>query len=373
MKKFGLYMMWMGATMFFAGFSIYVVYDEHKEQEFIVAKDVNYVGKQSVNIEEAASKLGKGPRTEGHHAYFKASKAGLKKLDVPAGVIVEPVIMYSKDAWGCARDPEPLPVPTPNPNQPSQVVDWGVVATNALDTSEDGSSVTVCVLDTGIDKSHPDLRYKKGNNFTTSNKDDFQDRDGHGSHTAGLVAAVNNNIGVVGASQAQLIIGKVLSDDGYGQNNWIADGIYWCADNGADIISMSLGGPTPSSIIKNALQYALNKGLWVFAAAGNDGSSEVGYPAGYVMQNLFSIAATDHFDRLAYFSNYGKVEFSCPGVDIYSTVAGGYGTMSGTSMATPICAGVGALYRARKVPLKARPLGDAYHFGAGMLDPTLSF
>ena len=94
----------------------------------------------------------------------------------------------------------------------------------------------------------------------------------------------------------------------------------------------------------------------------------VGYPAGYQIQGLYSISATDQNDRLAWFSNYGKVEFACPGVNILSTVPGGnYERYSGTSMATPICASVAANYLAVGKPFVAEPMGDSMRFGEGML------
>lgn len=285
------------------------------------------------------------------------------------GVIVERLIQYKKSLSGCQEPPRPRPpLPPPPPGTPdTQTIDWGIRRVSAVPAQKinDGRSITVCVLDTGVDRNHPDLNVADGMNFTSADRSDYQDRDGHGTHTSGLVAAVNNTYGVVGASQARLIVGKVLDDGGIGWNSWIADGIEWCADQGAPIISMSLGGPDYSRVLDNAVQYALSKGSEVFAAAGNESSPDVGFPAGFA--GVFSISATDEYDELAWFSNFGKIEFACPGVSIFSTVPGGYERMSGTSMATPICAGIAALYKARGLPYKAEPIGSAAQFGAGLL------
>jgi subtilisin family serine protease len=366
MKKVAVMLMMAGLNLFLGGLFMYQYYDKHKETEFIVAKDHSYSG--SLDVTGLTNKIGKVVKNDSRYKVVKSSKAKVEELVLPRGLIVEPIIKYSRPKpmflSGCSN-PEPLPDIPPNPNQPPQQMDWGV---QRVGGQGDAGEVIVCVLDTGIDKDHPDLKYLKGYNFTTSNGSDYEDRDGHGTHTAGTVSAVDNSIGVVGSSNAMLIIGKVLSDDGYGQNNWIADGIEWCADSGADIISMSLGGPSPSYAIENALRYATDRGLWIFAAAGNESSSNVGYPAGYVMNGLYSISAMDMNDRLAYFSNYGKVEFTCPGVDILSTTPGGnYARYSGTSMATPICAGVAASYRSRGAPLKAQYMGSEQFFGSGLL------
>lgn len=352
-------------------------------QELIVMREPGYKMSQAIDVEKEAKAIGtivkKIPGVDGYRVKPSGS---IKSLSVKTGLIVEEVKTYSipkpvkpRFQFGCNfNPPKPSPPPAPTPVPGTQKYDWGQQKVHALDgiKSVDSTKVKVCVLDTGIDKNHPDLKYLMGFDFTSFDETDFQDRQSHGTHTAGLVAAINNDIGSVGASQASLMIGKVLDDDGYGYNDTIAAGIIWCTDNGADIISMSLGGPQPSQVMLSALRYATGNGVDIFAAAGNESSSFVGYPAGYVLNGLYSISATNYFDDLAYFSNYGKVEFTCPGEDIYSTVPGGYDTYSGTSMATPLAAGVAAIAKALGVPMQVRPMDNSSYFGAGMPDAKLT-
>jgi subtilisin family serine protease len=325
------------------------------EKTFVVSIDHTVKNK---DLEKEAKKIGKLLKKGKRVATIVAYVEDVKKAD--DGVIVEELKVYNKSISGCTPLPEPPPTDEP------QIVDWGNERLKSVEAQKinNGSSVKVCVLDTGINKNHPDLKYLRGENFSSNSSSDFEDRDGHGSHTAGLVAAINNTYGVVGSSQAQLIIGKVLDDNGSGFNSWIAEGIYYCVEQKANIISMSLGGPH-SYVIENAVNYATINGVEIFAAAGNSSSNDVGYPAAF--DNVYSISATDKNDTLAYFSSYGKVEYACPGLDILSTVPGGYKTMSGTSMATPLCAGIAALYMAQGKPRIAEYMGSENKFGMGIL------
>jgi subtilisin family serine protease len=136
---------------------------------------------------------------------------------------------------------------------------------------------------------------------------------------------------------------KVLSSNGVGYSSWVARGIAHAADNGAKIISMSLGSWFPSKTIKRACAYAWSKGCLLVAAAGNDGWGRLNYPAKYV--TVIAVGAIDSNDHRAWFSNYGwGLELVAPGVDILSTYKGGtYKTLSGTSMACPHVSGVAAL------------------------------
>ena len=352
-----------------------VLVAEGKPIEYVVAVDHRFPTSQGMDLKKITEGIGELIGDTKHQRRIRISKSELGKLNLPIGVLFEELKVFRNPmpkGFGCAKEPE-VPAPTPDPNPGTQVTDWGVlrVRGDIAQKTEDASSVLVCVLDTGIDMSHSDLRYLNGKNFTSAASGDFQDRNGHGTHTAGLVAAVNNKFGVIGASQARIIAGKVLDDGGSGYNSWISEGIYWCADSGAQIISMSLGGPEPSSVILSALTYATARGIDVFAAAGNDSSPDVGYPAGHVMPRLYSVSATDQEDRLAWFSNWGKVDFTCPGVDILSTyIYNDYERLSGTSMATPLCAGIAAIFRARGKDYVAQPMGSPEKFGRGMLIGT---
>ena len=135
---------------------------------------------------------------------------------------------------------------------------------------------------------------------------------------------------------------KVLGDGGSGLYSWVASGITWAADNNADVINLSLTGTMASPTLQSAVDYAWSKGAVVVAAAGNSASSSPTYPASYA--NAMAVAATTDMDKLASFSNFGDwVDVAAPGITIYSTIPGGYGYMSGTSMASPSVAGLAAL------------------------------
>lgn len=282
--------------------------------------------------------------------------------------IIEPVVHFKAfQKWTCQSCTQEGAQPPTDLQKP----DWGIEKVKALEAQriQDGKSVKVCVVDTGVDLNHPDLKFISGRNFTSGAVSAFGDDNGHGSHTAGLVGAVNNSIGVVGSSQAQLIIAKVLDRNGSGTNESIANGVVWCARAGAKIISMSLGGPTPSNILYRAMGYASQQGVISYVAAGNEGNNRPNYPAAFNVPRLYAISALDQNNQKAQFSSYGPhIDYAAPGVDINSTVPGGYKRYSGTSMATPIVAGVAAICLAAKKPIKAIPLGDKIYFGAGIPD-----
>jgi thermitase len=236
---------------------------------------------------------------------------------------------------------------------------WGMYKVKAADTGisawyySKGDGIKIAVLDTGIDPNHEDLGAKivGSKNCTASNTTD--DLYGHGTHVAGIAAAMTNNTkGVAGLGyNATLMNVKVLGDDGSGYYSWIANCIVWSADNGAKVINMSLGGPSKSKTLEDAVNYAWRKGVVVVAAAGNSGNSSPTYPAYYT--NAIAVAATDGNDQKASWSSFGRwVDVAAPGASIYSTFPShpytlnkglNYGYASGTSMATPHVAGLAAL------------------------------
>ncbi|MEW5960747.1 MAG: S8 family peptidase [Chloroflexota bacterium] len=219
-----------------------------------------------------------------------------------------------------------------------------------------GQGITIAVIDTGVDLDHPDLQANlvTGKTFVsgTGTADDDQ---GHGSHVAGIIAAVHNNGGVIGvAPEASLLPVKVLDSAGSGSISDVADGIIWAADNGADVINLSLGSVAGSATLKAAVDYAYNQGVLLVVAGGNCGDAayylngcsyqdQPLYPGAYT--NVIAVAATDSSDNQSSFSNQGSyIDIAAPGSTIYSTYpAGSYATMSGTSMATPHLAGLAAL------------------------------
>jgi subtilisin family serine protease len=227
----------------------------------------------------------------------------------------------------------------------TDTIDWGVVRVGASNVWAEGSGagVPVAIIDTGIQINHPDLAnnivsgYDFVNNDTSGNDDN-----GHGTHVAGIVAATMNGSGSVGASySAKLMPIKVLNESGYGYLSDVAKGIYYAADNGARIINMSLGTSYDSDTLRNAVQYAANKGVLIVAAAGNDYGSPCSYPAAY--SSVICVVATDQDNKLAGFSNVGG-ELAAPGVSNYSTYLNStYAKLSGTSMASPHIAGSAAV------------------------------
>lgn len=212
-----------------------------------------------------------------------------------------------------------------------------------------GQGVIFAGLDTGIDYEHEDLKDQVlkdlGKDYTGSSAG-FKDVQSHGTHTAATMVAAKNEKGLVGAAPAAKIIPvKVLNDQGSGASSWIAAGIQWAADKGADIINLSLGGPSPDQRTRQAVQYAISKGCWVFCAAGNDGRATNNYPAHY--PESIAVAATDNNGQRASFSTINNEnDVSGPGVKVLAATPGNnYSTYSGTSMATPNVAGAAGLLR----------------------------
>lgn len=229
----------------------------------------------------------------------------------------------------------------------AQTTPWGVDRVDAdiaHDDGETGAGADVAIIDTGIDASHLDLEANLGEGaaFVASAESPvWQDDNGHGTHCAGIAAAIDNDIGVVGvAPEATLHAVKVLSASGVGLTSDVAAGIEWTADQGYDVGSLSLGGGE-SDLLRDACEYAANQGVLLVAAAGNDGPCDdcVSYPAGY--DDCVAVSATDQNDSLADFSSTGpEVELAAPGVSVLSTFLGNtYAELSGTSMACPHVSG----------------------------------
>lgn len=258
-----------------------------------------------------------------------------------------------------------------------------------------GRGVVVAVVDTGVacfDKGPfsrgTDLagtRCDGGWNFVHDSPEAFDDH-GHGTHVAGTIAqTTNNGVGTAGlAFCATLMPIKVLTRQGFGTVANVAEGIRFAADEGAQVINLSLGGPIKSRILKDAVDHALSKGVVVVAAAGNTGRG-VGWPAAY--PGVVAVSATGNDDTIAWFSSRGpEVAIAAPGVAVtQQTVCNGgrdkcelFGTYNGTSMASPHVAGAAAMIEAlgvtrgdavaRVLRETARPRGDHDLYGAGILD-----
>jgi thermitase len=239
------------------------------------------------------------------------------------------------------------------------VSQWGpkaVSAPAAWDLTTGNPNIIIAIVDTGVDNSHPDLASKIVGQYslTGSTKDGF----GHGTHCAGIAAAAtNNDVGIAGmCPNCSILSVKVLDDQGSGYMSDVASGITYAASHGARVISLSLGGGSHSDTMRSALQYAISKNVLPVCAMGNSGSGN-NTPEPAYWHDCLSVIATDQNGAKASFSNFGmKADVAAPGVAILSTMptypvtlttAYGYRTnydaLSGTSMATPMVAGIAGL------------------------------
>ncbi|MGP7819354.1 S8 family peptidase [Niallia sp. 01092] len=265
-----------------------------------------------------------------------------------------------------------------------QEISWGVPHINADDVNNlggTGKGVKVGVMDTGIDYTHEDLRVDGGETFVDGTSD-YMDDNGHGSHVAGIISALNNDVGVLGvASEANLYSIKVLDSNGNGNYSDVIEGIEWAILNNIDIINMSFGTNTSSRSLQNALDEAYKAGILIVASAGNSGYSKKGtieYPAKY--SSVISVGAIDQYDHRAEFSSVGKeLELVAPGVQINSTIPKGYAVYNGTSMSAPYVSGVATLLMQLSPEISnvkvreilndtAKPLGNSSLYGHGLVD-----
>lgn len=231
-------------------------------------------------------------------------------------------------------------------------VDWGLdkLGIPSSWSVSTGQGVKVAVLDSGIDLKHPDFQGAVAAYKDFTGRNDVTDYCGHGTHCAGIIGARKNGIGIIGvAPDCQLYIGKVLDNTGSGSFDNIVDGVNWCIEQKVHIISMSLGGNSPYEPLRLAITRALDYGITVIAAAGNNGSVLRGnsfttsWPANY--DNVVAVGSINRNMIRSQFSSVGeRVDIMAPGEEIYSTYPPQkYAILSGTSMATPFVAGVAAL------------------------------
>lgn len=251
---------------------------------------------------------------------------------------------------------------------PSDQTPWGIeyiYGDRGLARSSGGKGVTVTVIDTGVNIAHPDLKLRvvKCKDFTNARypmvDGKCEDKNGHGTHVAGIIAADggSDGLGIFGvAPESSLFVFKVCSVSGSCYADDVAKAISLAADEGAHIINLSLGSDKPSGLIRDAVNYAVAKGVLVVAAAGNDGPylASIDYPA--AQKEVAAVGAFDFEYIIANWSSRGinsqttpwvvedqDMEFVAPGVNIESTWKdGGYAVLSGTSMASPFVAGLAA-------------------------------
>ena len=260
-----------------------------------------------------------------------------------------------------------------------------------------GLGVTVAIIDTGV-ACYDKGPFSRGSDLTgtrceggydfVNDRDEASDDHGHGTHVAGTVAqTTDNGKGAAGLAYcARLMPIKVLTRQGWGSVADVAEGIRFAADNGAQVINLSLGGNIKSRILEDAVIHAHKKGVTIVAAAGNSGRS-VGWPAAY--EDVIAVSATDANDRIAWFSSRGpEIAIGAPGVGVtQQTVCNGgrdkcelFGTFNGTSMASPHVAGAAAMLVGLGVTepsavraalagnARAPKEADSKLYGAGILD-----
>lgn len=282
-------------------------------------------------------------------------------------------------------------------------------APQAWDITQGNANTVIAIVDTGIDLGHPDLKAKLVPGFsalkdkdTSNGQDKGGDDNGHGTHCAGIAAAIGNNgVGVAGiALNNKIMPVRVLGGAGSGSLFSIAKGVSWAANNGAKVISMSLGGPSSAMdlVVERSIKDTVKNDAVVVAAMGNSGKEENSVPAIFAAKykNVIAVGATDSNDKKAPFSTWGShITVGAPGVQILSTmptydvfltkeygISNNYAKLSGTSMATPAVSGVVGLMRSKFPNLKAEQirakleksvedLGEAgfdKYFGNGRVD-----
>lgn len=241
---------------------------------------------------------------------------------------------------------------------------WVMYADKAWDFTTGSPGLRVAVIDNGVQYWHPDLNDRfiageLGYDFVGRDEDPRPDNPSlseafHGTHVSGIIAGVMDNAtGIAGWAQVQLMAVRVLNDSGSGNLSDLASGIRWAVDRGCRILNMSLGASANITPVSEACAYAVQKNAVLFAAAGNNGTSVIQYPA--ALPQCICVGAMDQTSELADFSNYGpEQELVAPGVNILSTgLNSTYVLANGTSMACPQVAGVAALILATNNSLPA--------------------
>jgi len=301
------------------------------------------------------------------------------KLNQMMGLQIEPVRIYQilgSETLTTAVEKQvtvekPVQAKSAKPTRPipTDQTPWGIetiYGDPAIASTSGGDGILIAVLDTGI-TAHPDLKNKiqQCKDFTNYKypviDSRCEDKNGHGTHVAGIIAADGgaDKLGIYGvAPQAKLLVYKVCANDGSCYADDVAVGIRTAVDQGVDIINMSFGGDGDSPLVHDAINYAVSKGVMLVAAAGNDGPFEasIDYPA--ALSSVIAVGALNQTLQVAEWSSLGinssskpftveekDIEFAAPGVNIESTYKNnGYMILSGTSMASPFVAGLAAKF-----------------------------
>jgi len=319
----------------------FAVEKDYSKRQVIMKQEVSdFLSQNSINYENVKNVYSKA--LFGFSGKFSNSEIeSLKNNSEVSGIYPNRMVIL-RPPW---EDPDPG-------DDPTQQIPWGISRVNG---GVDGTGLVAWIIDTGIDLDHPDLNVDASRGASFDPRASTPDDDnGHGSHCAGIIGAVDNEFGVVGvASNATVIPVKVLNRRGSGAYDDIIAGVNFVALNGnsGDVANMSLGGSVYEPIDQAIFNASESSGVKFVLAAGNESDDANNHsPARVNGSNIFTISAMDVNDVFAYFSNYGNppIDYCAPGVDIYSTYKkGGYATMSGTSMAAPHAAGVLLLGNAR--------------------------
>jgi subtilisin family serine protease len=282
----------------------------------------------------------------------------IDQLDVRVVEVPATVVEAARSRW--ARTPGVLSVETdgvvridwipPDPMWEEQWEQRQVRAPRAWNLERGERTTVVAVVDTGVQRTHPDLalRLVKGRDFVNQDANPADDN-GHGTKVAGVIAATANSRGVAGmCNKCRIMPVKALAANGTGLWTVAARGIVWAADHGADVINLSFGGPTGGPILQEAIQYARDKGAVVIGSAGNNGSTAPFYPGAF--PEVLSVAASDDFDLRFDWSNASTswVEMAAPGCTWTTKVTSVFDSFCGTSAAAPIVSGIAALVRSAR-------------------------
>ncbi|MGE8080434.1 S8 family peptidase [Peribacillus loiseleuriae] len=250
--------------------------------------------------------------------------------------------------------------------------------------------VTVAVIDTGIDAKHPELRSQLLAPYNVNEPGNQPIAEEHATHVSGIIAGVQGNgIGAHGINPKAKILPVDVFGGFWGASDYsVAEGILYAVDQGADVINLSLRTYYPSDLLKDAVQKALDAGVTIVAAAGNEATDEYAYPASF--KGVIGVGATDSKNELSSFSNFGpSVDLVAPGEEIFSSIydyakGSSFANMSGTSMATPIVAGAASLLKSKYPDLKPSEIeailkstatdlgakGYDLKYGNGLVNPT---
>lgn len=312
---------------------------------------------------------------------------GLQLVKIPENVSLQDALAkYLENPYVLYAEPNYTYKENAIPDDGSYNLQWGLTQINAplaWNITTGSSNVIIAIVDSGIDLNHPDLKAHiwinpgeipengidddhngyiddvYGWNFV-SNNNNVADDGGHGTHVAGIIAAVGNNaLGIIGVMwNATIMPLKFLDKNGEGYIDDAVSSIRYATKMGAHVITCSWGGPQYSKALKDVIE--ASSALVVCAAEDSDGNINNDitpfYPASFTCVNIISVAATDENDKLAYFSSYGvnSVDVAAPGTGIYSTLPGSsYGYMQGTSMAAPYVSGLAGLIKSIRPDLSA--------------------